>query len=64
MVSGADDPVGDMGVGVEQVHQKFCQAGIKDVTCKLYKDDRHEILNELDRQQVYDDILQWLQSKM
>lgn len=64
MVSGADDPVGDLGVGVEKVYKKFRQAGIKDITYKLYENDRHEILNETDKEQVYEDLLQWLQSKI
>lgn len=64
IVSGADDPVGDLGVGVEKVYRKFQQAGIKDLTYKLYDNDRHEILNETDKEQVYEDLLQWLQSKL
>ncbi len=61
IISGKDDPVGDLGAGVVKVYHKFKQAGIKDVKCRLYENDRHEILNELDKQQVYDDILKWLE---
>lgn len=60
IVSGKDDPVGDMGKGVQKVFEWFKQAGMEDVTCKLYENDRHEILNETDRQQVYEDIADWL----
>ena len=60
LVSGADDPVGSFGKGVEQAFQGYLEAGITDVHMKLYPTDRHEILNELDRAQVYDDLRDWL----
>ncbi len=60
MVSGADDPVGDLSKGVMKVYDMFLKAGLEDVTYKLYETDRHEILNELDRETVYSDILAWL----
>jgi len=63
-VSGEDDPVGNLGKGVIAAKEKFEAAGIKDVSIKLYPGDRHEILNELDRQDVYRDIYQWILSKM
>lgn len=60
IISGEKDPVGDMGKGVKKVYHQYEAAGIRDITWKLYEDDRHEILNELDRQKVYQDILSWL----
>lgn len=45
-------------------YERFKEAGIKDVTLKLYPDDRHEILNELDRGSVYDDIMAWIRLHM
>lgn len=63
-VAGKDDPVGNFGKGVEKACDGFIKAGIKDVNIKLYKDDRHEILNETDRKTVFDDILKWIQSKI
>lgn len=62
-VSGQDDPVGNFGKGVEQVYRKYKDGGIQDVSIKLYKNDRHEILNETDRFDVYEDLYQWLESK-
>lgn len=59
-VSGADDPVGNLGKGVKQVYDKFQEAGMQDITWKLYENDRHEILNETDRDVVYHDILSWM----
>lgn len=60
LVSGAQDPVGDLGAGVKKVYQLYQRVGIEDLNCKLYPEDRHEILNELDRQQVFEDIGGWL----
>ncbi len=59
LISGAMDPVGDYGKGVKQVFTDLRKSGHTDVSMKLYPDDRHEILNELDRQTVYSDILEW-----
>ena len=58
--SGADDPVGDFGKGVQKVYHLFVDAQIKNVECKLYENDRHEILNELNYKQVYDDLIAWM----
>lgn len=60
LVSGADDPVGNCSVGVKMVYDKFKSVGIQDLTYKLYETDRHEILNETDRETVYKDICAWL----
>ena len=61
LVSGEEDPVGNLGAGTKAAADAFKNAGIKDVTLKLYTGDRHEILNELDREQVYDDIYKWFE---
>ena len=63
LLSGADDPVGNMSRGVLLVEKKLKQAGIKDISCRLYDSDRHEILNETDRDVVYRDILKWCESR-
>ena len=64
MVSGSDDPVGGFGKGVRKIYEKYRAAGIQDVTLRLYAGDRHEILNETDRNQVYQDLYEWMQSKL
>ena len=61
-VAGEMDPVGDFGKGVLKVVSMFKNIGMKNVKVKLYPDDRHEILNETDRGQVYMDLYQWLVS--
>ena len=62
-VAGKADPVGAYGQGVEQAAKAFESAGMADVSCKLYPMCRHEILNEINNGQVYDDILDWIQEK-
>lgn len=62
--SGDADPVGEMGRGVIRVYKKFLAAGMTDVTLKLYHEGRHEMLNEKNKAQVYDDCLCWLESKL
>ena len=62
-VSGDCDPVGEQGRGVIRAYKHFLKAGMKDVTMKLYHGGRHEMLNEINRDEVYDDILNWLNSK-
>ena len=59
-LSGDQDPVGEEGKGVMAVYHMYEDAGCTDITWKLYENDRHEILNELDREQVYQDILDWI----
>ncbi len=64
LVSGEDDPVGNYGAGVKRAYETYKNAGIKDISCKLYEGDRHEILNETDRELVYKDICKWLQKRL
>jgi len=59
-VSGGEDPVGDYGKGVEKVFRSFEEIGMAQVQIKLYPGDRHEILNEADRQEVYGDIYRFI----
>lgn len=63
-VAGQDDPVGAFGKGVCKVYAKYKQAGFRRVDMKLYKDDRHEILNETDRAEVYEDLYLWMEEMM
>lgn len=63
-VAGKDDPVGNFGKGVEKACEGFLNAGIQNIMLKLYQNDRHEILNETDRETVFDDILKWIESKI
>lgn len=61
IVSGAEDPVGDYGNGVEQVRNGLRDAGLEKLEFKLYDGARHEILNETNRCEVFADILEWIE---
>lgn len=63
LIAGKEDPVGNYGEGVKNVYKKYKACGMKDVVLKLYENDRHEILNELDREQVFIDIWKWLDKR-
>jgi alpha-beta hydrolase superfamily lysophospholipase len=64
LVSGQDDPVGNYGKSVKMVYKKYKECGVQDVKLRLYENDRHEILNEVDRDQVYADLLDWMEAHM
>jgi alpha-beta hydrolase superfamily lysophospholipase len=59
-LSGEDDPVGNMTKGVLEVYDLFKKAGIKDVSYKFYPGARHEILNDVCKEEVFRDIIGWL----
>lgn len=59
-VSGEDDPIGNFGNGVRRITAELKKDGFEDVEQKLYKQMRHEILNEKIRPQVYGDIAGWI----
>ncbi len=64
MVSGADDPVGEYGEGVRRAYRSLKDVGIQNIRLKLYEGDRHEVLNEADREVVMRDILAWLEQNV
>lgn len=64
IMSGACDPVGDFGKAPKTVSDLYVSQGSEDVTLVIYPDDRHEILNELDREKVYGDVLAWLEERV
>lgn len=63
-VSGADDPVGGAGKGVQAAFRSFRRAGCRDVSIKLYPGARHEILNDNCRDEVMSDLLEWLNARV
>ncbi|HFL3600527.1 TPA: lysophospholipase [Clostridioides difficile] len=64
IISGDKDPIGKNGKGVLKLRDRYIKLGVKDVTCKLYKDGRHELLNEINREEVFEDIICWLNNKI
>lgn len=60
-VSGDADPVGKCGKGVAKAAESMEKAGAEDITLRLFPAMRHEILNELGKEEVYDFILEWIE---
>ena len=63
-IAGEQDPVGEYGKGVKKACRMFRDAGMRDVSIKLYPDCRHEILNELNKEEVMGDVLAWIEAKL
>lgn len=59
-ISGADDPIGDFGKGVEKTVKRLRSRGFAHVDLIRYPGMRHEILHEAGRQLVFDDLRNWL----
>lgn len=64
VVSGENDPVGEFGKGPKIVADTYKAIGISDVTLKLFPNDRHEILNELDKEAVDYYLLEWIEKRI
>ena len=60
LVSGSLDPVGAKGKGVQQVADQYRRLGVQDVSVKLWPEARHEVLNETNRDEVMDSVVEWL----
>jgi alpha-beta hydrolase superfamily lysophospholipase len=60
VVSGSEDPLAGGGQLVEALGQRYRDAGLVDVTVKLYDGARHELLNEINRDEVTSDVVAWL----
>ena len=60
IISGDEDPVGGYGRLVKKLFNLYKEIGVSDVQIKLYQGSRHEILNEVNKNEVYNDLLNWL----
>lgn len=61
-VAGTKDPVGNMGKGVSRLFDVYKSNNFTNIRKIMYKDCRHELLNELNCDHVMEDILNWLES--
>lgn len=59
-MSGTMDPVGECGKGVMKAYKNFKKAGMKNVDIRLYIDGRHEMLNEVNNAEVYEEVFKWI----
>lgn len=60
LISGDADPVGDYGKGVWKAADGFQKAGLLDITVLLYADGRHEILHEINKDEAFRAIGNWI----
>ena len=62
LIAGEEDPVGNYGKGIHEVYNKLVDSKHTDVSITLFSGDRHEILNEKDKNDVYKAVLSWLKT--
>ncbi len=58
--AGDKDPVGLEGKGFLQLIKNWKTAGVKDISYTLYKDGRHEMMNETNREEVINNLISWI----
>ena len=63
IMSGDKDPVGKNGKGVLNLKNRYKKLGVKNLSCKLYEGGRHEMLNEINKEEVMNDTLAWLNER-
>lgn len=59
-IAGGDDPVGNYGAGVRQAAENFKKHGMERVELRIYPLCRHEIHNEINKEEIYEDVAQWI----
>ncbi len=64
LISGEEDVIGNYGKGVVEVHDKLKRVGVRDITLKLYPNMRHEVLNEIGKEEAYQFILNYIDEKV
>lgn len=60
IICGSEDPVGTYGKTVKKLADILTDKGISDLTLRIYEGSRHELLNETNKEEVIDDILDWI----
>jgi len=61
LIGGMQDPVGKFGKAVQGAAVMFRDVGVRNVTVKLYHEARHELFNELNRDEVISDVAAWFE---
>ncbi|MDD4584807.1 MAG: lysophospholipase [Bacilli bacterium] len=60
LISGEKDPVGENGKGVMKLYSLYKDNDLKNIDIKLYPNARHEIFNEINKNEVISDVIKWL----
>ena len=63
-IAGEMDPVGNYGKGVRKAYEDFKKAGMERISLKLYPEGRHELLNEKNKKQVYEELYLWIMERI
>lgn len=58
--AGDKDPVGKFGKGITKLYENYKKVGIENVEFKLYSGGRHEMLNEINKDEVINDTINWI----
>lgn len=64
VIAGEKDPVGSYGKDTQKYLSLLKKMGFSNLTSKLYPECRHELLNELNNEEVYNDIRQWISKRL
>jgi alpha-beta hydrolase superfamily lysophospholipase len=63
-ISGGDDPVGNFGKGVTKAFNLYKDGGFQDVTLQIIPEARHELLNELNKNDTMKILSDWIETKI
>ncbi|PAV28618.1 lysophospholipase [Virgibacillus profundi] len=62
IISGDADPVGNYSKGIWKTANLYEKIGLENITTMLFTDGRHELLNELNKDEVYTAIYRWMEN--
>ncbi len=64
IMSGEKDPVGSFTKNIKKLEEVYKKSGMKDITVNIYPGLRHDILNEVGKEKVFDDINEWMEKNI
>jgi alpha-beta hydrolase superfamily lysophospholipase len=64
LIAGAEDPVSNGHRGPRALERKYLQCGLRDITVKIYPHARHELFNDLCRDEATADLIAWLDQRL
>lgn len=64
LLSGSEDPVHNSWQAIERIAGNYRQCGLENITVRQYPGGRHEMFNEINRDEVTADLLEWLAAKL
>lgn len=64
LFAGDADPVAKYGKGPTQLADAYRQVGMRKVDLKLYAEGRHELFNDINRDEVTADLIEWLNNHL